>query len=786
MSDTLPVAVTRMTFDDEFNSFTSSENGSVGWMTSLPYGGEAAYTLAGNNEAEFYGSSTIGENPFSLSSGVLSITATPANGTNAYGLPYNSGVITTADSFSQTYGYFEVNAKLPAGQGLWPAFWLLPASGAYTSELDVFEQLGANPSQIYATSHGSTNGSWSANSQMINVANTSTGFNTYGVDWEPTTTTFYMNGVAIASAPTPASMNNPMYMLLNLAVGGSGSWPGAASAGAFPATMQINYVRAYATAGTTYVGGTNAIPVGAATQTLVVNVSEDALGGDAQFEISVNGTLVSGVLSTQSLQSLGAVDSLTFNGTWSTGANTVSVTYLNAIVGSSTATSRSLYVDSITLDGVAAAGAPVKLTTDGTTSFVVPPAPTVIGSGPDTLALTISEDAYLGNAQFTVSVNGVQQGGIQTAQATNSAPYAPLLAQSQVFDIMGSFAASTDVVTVNFLNDLYGGSATADRNLYVLGAQLNGVAVVGSALNEVSAGPQSFSIIVAPPQAMIVAPPPPVIVTSPTVPAPTVIGSGPDTLALTISEDAYLGNAQFTVSINGVQQGGIQTALAADLTPYTPLLAQSQVFDINGSFASGTDVVTVNFLNDLYGGSATADRNLYVQGAQLNGVAVVGSALNEVSGGPQSFNIIVAATPPVIVTPLTTTSTTAPLQTPSLDTSPVVTPSALSLSLSEDAYLGDAMFIVSLDGTQLGAPQAVTALHDMGATQAFDFANIFSAGTHDLAISFLNDAYGGSPSLDRNLYIDSISVAGMTIPGASAALYSTGTTHFAIVVPPIV
>jgi len=240
MSETLPVAVTRMTFDDEFNTFVSSEDGSTGWMTSLPYGGEAAYTLAGNNEAEFYGSSTIGENPFSLSNGVLSITATPANGTNAYGLPYNSGVINTINSFSQTYGYFEVNAELPAGQGLWPAFWMLPANGAYTSELDIFEQLGNDPSQIQGNVHGTTNGTWGSDPQTFEVANTSTSFNTYGVDWEPTTTTFYMNGVELGSVPTPTSMNNPMYLLLNLAVGGAGSWPGAAAATSIPATMQIN------------------------------------------------------------------------------------------------------------------------------------------------------------------------------------------------------------------------------------------------------------------------------------------------------------------------------------------------------------------------------------------------------------------------------------------------------------------------------------------------------------------------------------------------------------------
>ena len=67
-----------LVFDDEFNNFVSSPDGSQGWMTSLPYGGEAARTLSGNNEAEYYSDSSVGKNPFSDKNGVLSITASKA------------------------------------------------------------------------------------------------------------------------------------------------------------------------------------------------------------------------------------------------------------------------------------------------------------------------------------------------------------------------------------------------------------------------------------------------------------------------------------------------------------------------------------------------------------------------------------------------------------------------------------------------------------------------------------------------------------------------------------
>src|ERR1700712_1196581 len=373
------LSVSAETFDEEFNVFISSPDGSTGtWMTTYPYGGEAADTLTANDEAEYYSSDVSGSNsPFSLSGGNLNITASPAAaGSNPYGLPYTSGLITTYASFTQTYGYFEISAKLPSGQGLWPAFWMLPANNLYTSELDVFEMIGSNTSAISSSSHGLTGGVWGGLSQGFAVADTSTGFHTYGVDWEPTLTTFYMDGVALGIVATPASMNTPMYMLLNLAVGGTGRWPGGPNAATtFPAALQIDYVHAYATAATTYVGG-----------------------------------------------------------------SAVLASYVNA-------------------------------TSVPTSSTVI------LGTGPDVLVLQIAEDAYLGNAQFTISVDGQQIGDVQTTAALNS------LGATQAFDVRGSFAAGTHTVSVNFLNDLSAAApSTGDRNLYVTQGSIDNVNIAGSAL----------------------------------------------------------------------------------------------------------------------------------------------------------------------------------------------------------------------------------------------------------------------------------------------------------------
>jgi beta-glucanase (GH16 family) len=259
------VAACALTFDDEFDRFVSSPDGHIGWMTAYPYGGESARALPTNGEAEFYSDASAGPNPFSVRDGILTISATPARpGSNPYGLPYISGLITTFHSFAQAYGYFEVRARLPAGSGLWPAFWMLQHSIGYDAELDIFEVLGKTPSKLYATTHWLTDGSWHALSQALDVADTSAAFHTYGVDWEPERIAFYVDGQVIATAGNPPTMTRPMYLLLNLAVGKPGSWPDAPNAATrFPARMDIDYVRAFATRNTVGVTGTAARRTGA-------------------------------------------------------------------------------------------------------------------------------------------------------------------------------------------------------------------------------------------------------------------------------------------------------------------------------------------------------------------------------------------------------------------------------------------------------------------------------------------------------------------------------------------
>jgi hypothetical protein len=249
--------------------------------------------------------------------------------------------------------------------------------------------------------------------------------------------------------------------------------------------------------------------------------------------------------------------------------------------------------------------------------------------------------------------------------------------------------------------------------------------------------------------------PPPTSPPPATQPVVTTIGSGEDILALTVAEDAYQGDARFIIAIDGRTIGGVQTATASHAAGAT------QQFEVRGGFLPGSHSASVTFLNDLYAGTPSTDRNLYVTGSTINGTAIPGSGLALMSGGAQSFPFPMSDVPP-----------------------PLAATPALVLHLTEDAYQGDAQFTVAVDGRQLAPAQAVTTLNKTGAAQAFSFKDLFSAGTHDVAVSFTNDLYRGTPATDRNLYVKGAEYGGVALVGAAASMYSSGTQHFSMLVHP--
>jgi beta-glucanase (GH16 family) len=240
-----------LVFAAEFNTFRPWTGRSGVWRTR--YGNDSQLgldgrTLPNNGELQLYVDPDISGprgslelNPFSLRNGVLGINAIPTPVAikpflNNHG--YMSGVITTQPSFSQTYGYFEMRAKLPRGKGLWPAFWLLPLDQSWPPEIDVMESIG-DPAVVFVTTH-----SKASKQEGFERRIAPNEFHNFAVSWDPANVIWYIDGREAGRHATPADMHKPMYMLANLAVGGN--WPGAPDASTrFPATYEVDYIRAY-------------------------------------------------------------------------------------------------------------------------------------------------------------------------------------------------------------------------------------------------------------------------------------------------------------------------------------------------------------------------------------------------------------------------------------------------------------------------------------------------------------------------------------------------------------
>jgi hypothetical protein len=259
-------------------------------------------------------------------------------------------------------------------------------------------------------------------------------------------------------------------------------------------------------------------------------------------------------------------------------------------------------------------------------------------------------------------------------------------------------------------------------------------------------------------------------------PAPTPVSTSMPTpaptggLVLQLSEDAYQGDAQFTVSVDGTQLGAAQAVTARHGA------GAPQAFSFAGDFAPGAHQVSISFLNDYWDPATGNDRNLFVEGIALNGMAAPITDTFVPGNGHSDFTVTASAAG-------APAPTLMPVPVPASISPTPITASTLALHLSEDAYKGDAQFIVSVDGQALGAAQPVTASHGLGETQSFTFGGSFATGAHDLAVSFINDAWGGTPATDRNLYVASADQNSTQLAGSMGTLYSNGDLHIPFTVP---
>jgi beta-glucanase (GH16 family) len=222
-----------------FESGDGSQYGIPGW---------------GNNELQWYL-----EDSAELRDGLLVITAREES---VSGKSYTSARLNTRDRFAFKYGRIEARIRFPGGQGVWPAFWMLPQDDVYgtwaaSGEIDVVEAVnlgGTGGNTVFGTIHygGEFPANQSSTNEYLVATDATADFHTYALEWDATEMRWYVDDIlystqnswSTTAADFPAPFDERFYVLFNVAVGGN--FPGAPTAATeFPVTMEVDYVRVY-------------------------------------------------------------------------------------------------------------------------------------------------------------------------------------------------------------------------------------------------------------------------------------------------------------------------------------------------------------------------------------------------------------------------------------------------------------------------------------------------------------------------------------------------------------
>ncbi len=235
-----------MVWQDEFTGPAGKPPDSTRWTYDIG-------TNWGNNQLEY--DTSRPENVSLDGSGNLVFTA---RAESWLGSDYTSGRINTRGRFEQAGGRFEARMKLPRGQGIWPAFWLLggnfgsvgwPACG----EIDIMEYRGQEPTLLHGSLHGPGYSGGGAVTRTYTAPGVTLdgGFHLYAVEWSANKIVWYLDDTAfftVTPRELPANgrwvFDHPFFVILNLAVGGGFVGPPDAST-TFPQQLLVDYVRVY-------------------------------------------------------------------------------------------------------------------------------------------------------------------------------------------------------------------------------------------------------------------------------------------------------------------------------------------------------------------------------------------------------------------------------------------------------------------------------------------------------------------------------------------------------------
>ena len=203
----------------------------------------------GNNELEYY---TNGNNAV-VDNGVLKIIAKKES---FGGRNYTSSRMITKNKGDWTYGRFEIKAKIPKGVGTWPAIWLLATDNAYggwpnSGEIDIMEHVGFDQDKIHFTVHNKAYYGGNGKGAAILMPGATDNFHIYSCEWTPAGIRGFIDGQPYFEYTNTNSgtdtwpYDQKFFMILNIAVGGNWGGQQGVDDSAFPATMEIDYVRVY-------------------------------------------------------------------------------------------------------------------------------------------------------------------------------------------------------------------------------------------------------------------------------------------------------------------------------------------------------------------------------------------------------------------------------------------------------------------------------------------------------------------------------------------------------------
>ncbi len=248
-----PASGWTLVWSDEFNGAAGTVPDSKAWNYDL---GNAENSGWGNHEFQYYTASP--RNAQLDGNGMLVITAEKAAAAgpcwNGKPCDYTSARIHTSGKVNFTYGKVEARMKLPAGKGIWPAFWSLGQTGQWpaSGEIDIMEFVGQTPNSTYGTAHGPGYSGAQGIGKPYDFGKPVEGdFHTYTLVKRPNEIVWYVDGVQyhrLTPADIPAAgtwaFEKPFFVILNLAIGGD--WPGAPDATTpLPARMLVDWVRIY-------------------------------------------------------------------------------------------------------------------------------------------------------------------------------------------------------------------------------------------------------------------------------------------------------------------------------------------------------------------------------------------------------------------------------------------------------------------------------------------------------------------------------------------------------------